>query len=71
MTKSCENVAYMSWRKNIREGELKLRNYLRKERDMKVKEVNKIKSRSRESILATRKGWTLNQVILPIKSVLF
>lgn len=71
MTKSCENVAYMRWRKDIREGELKLKNYLRKERDMKVKEVNKIVSRSRESILATRKGWTLNQVILPIKSVLF
>ncbi len=68
---SCENKAYMSWTKDIREGELQLKTHLRKEKVISEEQVNRMVSTSKESIVPTRKGWTLNNVVLPIKSVLF
>lgn len=65
------NLAYIRWGKEIRESELKLKEYLLKERSISVQAANQIVSSSQESILLTRKGWALNEVIFPIKSVLF
>ncbi len=67
---SCENVAFVSWNSEIKETTITLKQRLQNLRNMTVKNINKIVSVGKESILPTRKGWQLSYVEY-IKPILF
>lgn len=67
---SCNHSAFLGWSDQVMEGVHKLKSNLRGSKNYTKAQVNMVVSAGRESILVSRKGWTLAEVTMPILKVL-